>query len=185
MPILLAYDDGCPNTHYSKVVHETDDCGEIDVPRKGHSLLCFLDNNCKTKLKIVRSAFAHYSTLRSLLHAVYVARNSHLKILKLEQILLNGDISALLDASSVSFDNLFSTVEEHVQDISNIEKPDFEMRLRIENAEVFIDYQKAVDNYPKNVCCSCQQLYQKKNATMVRFDDHLGTAGWPLLKTIY
>ena len=56
-----------------------------------------------------------------------VARNSHLKILKLEQTLLNGDISALIDASSVSFDNLFSTVEEHVQDISNLEKPDLEM----------------------------------------------------------
>ena len=40
LPILSACDDGCPNTHYSKVVHETDDCGETDVPRKGHSLLC-------------------------------------------------------------------------------------------------------------------------------------------------
>ena len=48
LPILLACDDGCPNTHYSKVVYETDDCGEIDVPRKGHSLLCFLDSNCKS-----------------------------------------------------------------------------------------------------------------------------------------
>ena len=34
---------------------------------------------------------------------------------KLEQTLLNGDISALIDASSVSFDNLFSIVEEHMQ----------------------------------------------------------------------
>ena len=39
LPILLACDDGCPNTHYSKVVRETDDCGETDMPRKGHSLL--------------------------------------------------------------------------------------------------------------------------------------------------
>ena len=93
---------------------------------------------------------------------MYVARNSHLKILKLEQTLLNGDISALIDASSVSFDNWFSTVEEHVQDISNLEKPDLEMRLRVHNAEVFTDYQKAVNDYPKNVCCSCQQLHQKK-----------------------
>ena len=124
LPILLSCDDGCPNTHYSKVVHETDDCGVTDVPRKGHSLLCFVDSNCKSKLRILRSASAHYPTLRSFLHAVYVARNSHLKILKLEQTLLNGDISALIDASSVGFDNLFSIVEEHVQDISNLEKPD-------------------------------------------------------------
>ena len=114
LPILLASDDSCPNTHYSKMVHETNDHGETDVPRKGHSLLCFVDSNCKSKLRILRSAFAHYPTLRSFLHAVYVARNSHLKILKLEQTLLNGDISALIDASSVSFDNLFSIVEEHM-----------------------------------------------------------------------
>ena len=69
-----------------------------------------------------------------------------------------------------------------MQDISNLEKPDLEMRLRIHNAEVFTDYQKAVDDYSKNVCCSCQQLHQKKNVTVVRFDDNLGTAVWPLLK---
>ena len=40
---------------------------------------------------------------------------------------LNGDISALIDASSVSFDNLFSIVEEHVQDNLNLENPDLEM----------------------------------------------------------
>ena len=84
LPILLACDDGCPNTHYSKVVHETDDCGETDVPRKGHSLLGFLDSNCKSKLRILRSASAHYPTLRSFLHVVYFAHNSHLKILKLD-----------------------------------------------------------------------------------------------------
>ena len=137
-------------------------CGETDVPRKGHSLLCFVDSNCTSRLRILKSASAHYPKLRSFLHAVYVARNSHLKILKLEQTLLNGDISALIDVSSVSFDNLFSAVEEHVQDISNLEKPDLEMQLRVHNAEVFTDYQKAVYDYPKNVCCSCQQLHQKK-----------------------
>ena len=63
LPILLACDDDCPNTHYSKVVHETDDCGETDVPRKGHSLLCFVDSNCKSRLRILRSASAHYPTL--------------------------------------------------------------------------------------------------------------------------
>ena len=51
LPILLACDDSCPYTHYGKVVHETDDCGETDVPRKGHSLLCFVDSNCKSKLR--------------------------------------------------------------------------------------------------------------------------------------
>ena len=132
------------------------------------TVCCLLDSNYKSKLRILRSAFARYPTLRSFLHAVYVARNSHLKILKLEQTLLNRDVSALIDASSVSFDNLFSIVEEHVQDISNLEKPGLEMRLRVHNVEVFTDYQKAVDDYSRNVCCSCQQLHQKKKCYSVQ-----------------
>ena len=101
------------------------------------------------------------------MHAVYVARNNHHKIVKLEQTLLNGDISILIDASSVSLDNLFSIVEEHmqeehVQDYSNLEKTDLEMRLRVHNTEVFTYYQKPLDDYPKNVCCNCQQWHQKK-----------------------
>ena len=70
LPIILACEDGCPNTHYSIVVHETDDFGETDVPRKGHSLLCFVDSNCKSRLRILRLASAHYPTLCSFLHAV-------------------------------------------------------------------------------------------------------------------
>ena len=85
LPILLACDGGCPNTHYSEVVHETDDCGETDVPHKGYNLLCFVDSKCKSKLRFLRSSSAHYPTLRSFLHAVFVAHNSHLKNLKLEQ----------------------------------------------------------------------------------------------------
>ena len=110
----------------------------------------------------MRSASAHYHTLRSFLHAVYVAHNSHLKILKLEQTLLNGDISALIDASSVSFDNLFSIVEEHVQDISNLENSNLEMRLRVHNAEVFTDYQKAVDDYARMCVVVVSSCIRKK-----------------------
>ena len=73
LPIILVCDEGCPNTHYSKVVHDTDDCGETDVPRQGHSFLCFVDSKCKSKLRILRSTSAHYLTLGSFLHAVYVA----------------------------------------------------------------------------------------------------------------
>ena len=56
------------------------------------------------------------------------------------------------------------------------------MRLHVHNAEVFADYQKAVDDYPKKVCCSCQQLHQKNNIMVVTFDNHLGTVVWPLPK---
>ena len=185
LPIILACDDSCPNTHYSKVVHETDYCGETDVPRKGHSLLCFLDSNCKSKLRILRSACAHYPTLRSFLHAVYVARNGHVKILKVEQTLLNGDISALIDASSVSFDNLFSIVEEHMRDISNLDKPDMEMRLRDHNAEVFTPIIRRLSMTILRMCVVVvSSCIRKKYITVVRFDDHVAFAKDYLLQAL-
>ena len=85
LPILSSCDDGCPNTHYGRVVHETDESGESNVPRKGHSMLCFIDSDFKSRLRILRLASTHYPSLRSFLHAVYGARNSHLKILKLDE----------------------------------------------------------------------------------------------------
>ena len=65
LPILSSCDDGCPNTHYGKVVHETDETGESNVPRKGHSMLCFIDSDCNSRLRILRLASTHYPSLRS------------------------------------------------------------------------------------------------------------------------
>ena len=181
LPILSSCDNGCPNTHYGKVVHET---GESNVPRKGHSMLCFIDSNCKSRHRILRLASTHYPSLRSFLHAVNGARNIHLKILKLDEALSKGDFSVLMKASSVSLDTIFSLVKEHVQEgsdqTSDLGNPDLELCLHVRNAEA--DYQKAVDDFPKNVCCSCHQLHQRKNVTVVKFDDQLGTAVWRLLK---
>ena len=54
--------------------------------------------------------------------------------------------------------------------------------MQAENNKAIAEYRKAVEDYPKNVCCSCQELHQRKNVTVVKFDNHLGTAEWPLLK---
>ena len=62
-----------------------------------------------------------------------------------------------------------------------LRKPDLELRLQAENIKAITEYRKAVEDYPKNVCCSCQ-VHQRKNVTVVKFDNHLGTAVWPLLK---
>ena len=145
LPILSSCDDGCPNTHYGKVVHETDESGESNVPRKSHSMLCFIDTDCNS---------SHYPSLRSFLNAVYSAHNSHLKFLKLDEALSKVDFSVLMKASSVSLDTIFSLVEEHMHNgsdqPSDLGKPDLELRLHVRNAEVIADYQKAVDDFPKN-----------------------------------
>ena len=54
--------------------------------------------------------------------------------------------------------------------------------MQAENNKAIAEYRKAVEDYPKNVCCSCQEVHQRKNVTVVKFDNHLGTAVWPLLK---
>ena len=54
--------------------------------------------------------------------------------------------------------------------------------MQAENNKAIAEYRKAMEDYPKNVCCSCQELHQRKNVTVVKFDNHLGTAVWPLLK---
>ena len=55
-----------------------------------------------------------------------------------------------------------------MQNVSDLEKPDM---LRVCNAELLADYQKAVNNHPKNGCCSCQRLHQKKNEMKVSEHD--------------
>ena len=159
--------DSCGRcTRHDNEVHEKyrQSGSHVEV---GHSMLCFIDSDCKSRLRILRLASTHYPSLRSFLHAVYGARNSHLKILKLDEALSKGDFSVLMKASSVSLDTIFSLVEEHVQEgsdqTSDLVKPDLELRLHVCNAEVIADYQKAVDDFPKNVCCSCHQLHQRKN----------------------
>ena len=83
-------------------------------------------------------------------------------------------------------DSIFSNVVEGTQEGAaqecELRKPDLELRLQAENNKAIAEYRKAVEDYPKNVCCSCQELHQRKNVTVVKFDNHLGTAVWPLLK---
>ena len=79
-------------------------------------------------------------------------------------------------------DSIFSNVVEGTQEGAaqecELRKPELELRLQAEN-------NKAIEKLWKTIhkmCCSCQQLYQRKNVTVVKFDNNLGTAVWPLLK---
>ena len=60
--LLDKCDDDCPNTHYQKVVHIHDESPNTEIVQynsvelKGHSLLCFTDDECNSKLRILRAA---------------------------------------------------------------------------------------------------------------------------------
>ena len=91
-------------------------------------------------------------------------------------------------------DSIFCNVVEGTQEGAaqecELRKPDLELHLQAENNKAIAEYRKAVEDYPKklwqtiqkNVCCSCQELHQRKKVTVVKFDSHLGKAVWPLLK---
>ena len=134
----------------------------------------------------MRFASCHYPVLRGFLNNVYLARSSHLKILKLDESFSKGDFKFIMEACRMPIDSIFSNVVEGTQEGAaqecELRKPDLELRLQAENNKAIAEYRKAVEDYPKNVCCSCQELHQRKNVTVVKFDNHLGTAVWPLLK---
>ena len=92
----------------------------------------------------------------------------------------------IMEACRITLDSIFSNVVEGTQEGAaqecELRKPDLELRLQAENNKAIAEYRKAVEDYPKNVCCSCQELHQRKNVTVVKFDNHLGTAVWPLLQ---
>ena len=182
MSLLSMCDDDCPYTHHSKIC----DVNESDVQRKGHSVLCYDGSECKSRLRILRLASCHYPVLRGFLNNVYLARSSHLKILKLDEAFSKGDFKFIMEACRMPIDSIFSNVVEGTQESAaqecELRKPDLELRLQAENNKAIAEYRKAVEDYPKNVCCSCQELHQRKNVTVVKFDNHLGTAVWPLLK---
>ena len=182
MSLLSMCDDDCPYIHHSKIC----DINESDVQRKGHSVLCYDGSECKSRLRILRLASCHYPVLRGFLNNVYLARSSHLKILKLDEAFSKGDFKFIMEACRIPIDSIFSNVVEGTQEGAaqecELRKPDLELRLQAENNKAIAEYRKAVEDYPKNVCCSCQELHQRKNVTVVKFDNHLGTAVWPLLK---
>ena len=64
-----------------------------------------------------------------------------------------------MEACRIPLDSIFSNVVEGTQEGAaqecELRKPDLELRLQAENNKAIAEYRKAVEDYPKNVCCSC------------------------------
>ena len=48
--------------------------------------------------------------------------------------------------------------------------------------QLITQFEREIDDYPEQVCCSCECLYQRKSVTKVKLPDKLGNAVWPRLK---
>ena len=116
------------------------------MQHKGHSVLCYDGSECKSRLKILRLASCHYPVLRGFLNNVYLARSSHLKILKLDEAFCKGDFKFIMEACRMPIDSIFSNVVEGTQEGAaqecELRKPDLELRLQAENNKAIAEREK-------------------------------------------
>ena len=185
--------DECPNSKYAKVfivpANEPDSnvVHYNSVELKGHSLICHIGSDCKSKLRILRAASTHYSVLRSFLRCVYSALNSHKNIASLDEALHHGDFNSLMRDFEVTFDDLFSNEVNQSHELEGsfakcvLRRPDLEKHLQIEHAKVMAKYKKELEDYPQNPCCSCNMLFCLKQGSKITFSTELGNM-WPDLK---
>ena len=180
--------DDCPYEHFSKYIASNSQYSAIE--RKGHPLVCFLDNSeCCSQLRILRAASTHYPVLRKFLHYIYTAITHHMYVYNIDLALRTGDYALLLQLTEIdSLETLLLDVMA-IPDASTtttttttLRRPGLESQLQIDNAELINMYNKEIHDFAELVCCSCERLHHRKNVSKVKFTDKLGTKVWPRLK---
>ena len=181
-------DQGCPNGHYPRnvTVLQSDD---VRLDHRGHPLVCSLDNECTSRLRILRSASTHYPILRTFLRALNTAIKSNSIVSEIDKALVKGDFLSLtrltnIDQYKMLLSNCVnSTYENNLCTAKTpLRKAGIELDLTIKHAKMIAQYEKEVRDYAEHACCSCQQLFKRKNVTKVKLTDSLGKVVWPLLK---
>ena len=56
--------------------------------------------------------------------------------------------------------------------------PHLESQLTVTHAKLITELEKEISDYPEHVCCSCEQLHQRKSVTRVNISDNLGSDVW-------
>ena len=175
--------DECPHTHYTKT------SGGFAIDRKGHPLICSIGTGCKSKLRILRAAATHYPLLRKFLHDVHTAIRSHVFVHDIDQALCAGDFCALMELTEMTdFETMLtndveSTYEQCTDSTVEAVLPQLESRLVVTHAKLITQLEKEINDYPEHVCCSCEQLHQRKSVTRVNISDDLGSEVWERLKS--
>ena len=153
---LDTFDSGCPNEHYTKLVH---DC---TTELMGHPLVCYNGGGCLSKLRILRTGAVHYPVLRTLLRLTYSALSSHTCVKNIDKALCDGDFQTLMEIAKISDYNalLSNEVEKTYTQCTEAGndvflQPGIEDRLLDKHAQIITEYEKEVDDYPNRICCSC------------------------------
>ena len=140
--------DYCDNANVTVIVKKDENglekylkYSEIACERIGHPIVCSSnDTECKSMLRILRSASVHYPLLRRLLKHFYVARNA---IDISDSSLADGDIAQLVklkisEADETEFGNVYYAINDGEEDDP----------FRIPNLDTVLYY----------ACCSCERL---------------------------
>ncbi len=187
---LDSCDEGCPNQHYAKVV-DIYNAEFSTVDRIGHPLVCSNDGGCQSVLRILRAASTHYPVLRNFLHHVNTGIRCHMLVFDIDKALRAGDFHTLMEITKmVDFEAVLSndvqSSFEHCTDgvtaDSVLRQPNLESQLQITHAHVITQLEKEIDDFPDNVCCSCERLHQRKSVMRVKLTDELSSDVWPRLK---
>ena len=176
-------DSGCENGHYvtpcsaDPVMFPSN---EDDPSQRlmGHPLTC-ASRNCESLLRIVRAASTHYPLLRRFHRLMYVARQQHWAVHKIDASLCAADFNQLMELAAIKdFDDLFSEevnacseYDDVVPDCSVPGLPGIETQLQIKHAKLITELEKKVNDDPEHPCCSCERLFLKKRVTHFKLDD--------------
>ena len=175
-------DNDCPNRHYHKVVLTADENPDSQIVHyssvelSGHSPLCFTgDDECNSKVRILRAASTHYPILRSFLRAIYEVIRSHRCTAELDAALIGGDFNHMLkDCEIDDYDSLFShwVWSSHKLSVSEVDdsalrKPNLEHELQITHCKIIILYENAEQDYYQYSCCSSGILLKKYHCSEV------------------
>ena len=125
------------------------------------------DTECKSMLRILRSASVHYPLLRRLLKHFYVARNAHLTIDIIDSSLADGDIAQLVklkisEADETEFDNVYYAINYGEGD-DPFRIPNLDTVLYFQYCDAIDKFKRALSDQAVNACCSCERLLRKKS----------------------
>ena len=188
-------DSGCENGHYvtpcsaDPVMFPSN---EDDPSQRlmGHPLTC-ASGNCESLLRIVRAASTHYPLLRRFHRLMYVVRQQHWAVHKIDASLCAADFNQLMELAAIrDFDDLFSEevnacseYDDVVPDCSVPGLPGIETQLQIKHAKLITELEKKVNDDPEHPCCSCERLFLKKRVTHFKLDDKkFNSRVWAQLK---
>ena len=110
-------------------------------------------------------------------------------VLDIGQALCAGDFRALMeltemtDLETMLTNDVESTYEQYTDSTVGAVFPQLESQLVVRQAKLITQLKKEINDYPLHVCCSCEQVHQRKSVTQVNISDNLGSEVWERLKS--